>query len=166
VNYTIFHIGCLIYKDGDEVMRIGKDYIGVGCGAFILNENGELLLQKRNKEPEKGWWSIPGGRVEMFDTFKSTIKREVKEETDLDIEIVKTIGICDHIVDMVEEEKVHWVSPNFLCRVVSGKAKIMEPTKHAEMGWFSLNELPSMLTIPTKKALEDYEENDGEEEVL
>ena len=34
-------------------MVIGKDYIGVGCGAFILNEKGELLLQQRNKSPEK-----------------------------------------------------------------------------------------------------------------
>ena len=40
-------------------MQIGKDYIGVGCGAFILNENNELLMQRRNKEPEKGYWCIP-----------------------------------------------------------------------------------------------------------
>jgi len=40
-------------------MEIAKDYIGVGCGAFIINENSELLLHKRNKDPEKGFWSIP-----------------------------------------------------------------------------------------------------------
>ena len=44
-------------------MNPGKDYIGVGCGAFILNEKNELLLQQRNKEPEKGYWSIPGGKL-------------------------------------------------------------------------------------------------------
>ena len=35
-------------------MEISKDYIGVGCGAFILNEEGKLLMQLRNKAPEKG----------------------------------------------------------------------------------------------------------------
>lgn len=137
-------------------MQIGKDYIGVGCGAFILNENNELLLHKRNKDPERGYWSIPGGRVEMFETFENAVKREIKEETDLDIEVVKNIGICDHILERVEEEKVHWITPSYLCRVISGVAKIMEPTKHTEIGWFKLNELPDNLTIPTKKALEDY----------
>ena len=66
-------------------MQIGKDYIGVGCGAFILNENNELLLQQRNRTPEKGYWSIPGGRLDMFETFEQAVKREIKEETDLDV---------------------------------------------------------------------------------
>lgn len=46
-------------------MKPGKDYIGVGCGAVILNKNNEILLQLRNKAPEKEYWSIPGGKVEM-----------------------------------------------------------------------------------------------------
>ena len=62
-------------------MQIGKDYIGVGCGAFIINDQNELLLQQRNKSPEKEYWSIPGGKVEMFETFDQAVKREVKEET-------------------------------------------------------------------------------------
>lgn len=51
----------------------GKDYIGVGCGAFIVNEKNELLLQLRNKAPEKEYWSIPGGRVEPNLPEKITI---------------------------------------------------------------------------------------------
>lgn len=140
-------------------MKIGKDYIGVGCGAFILNDNNELLLHIRNKEPEKGYWSIPGGRLEMYETFEEAVKREIKEETDLDIEVIKINGICDHIVDIDGEEKVHWVTPSFLCKVVSGTAKIMEPEKHTEMDWFSLDTLPNKLTITTKKALNDYLKN-------
>ena len=66
-------------------MHIAKDYIGVGCGAFILNAQNELLLQQRNKAPEKGYWSIPGGKVEMFETFHEAVKREVKEETGVEI---------------------------------------------------------------------------------
>jgi len=69
-------------------MQIGKDYIGVGCGAFIINDQNELLLQQRNKSPEKEYWSIPGGKVEMFETFDQAVKREVKEETGVNIEVI------------------------------------------------------------------------------
>lgn len=140
-------------------MQIGKDYIGVGCGAFILNENKELLMQRRNKAPEKGYWCIPGGRVEMFETFENAVKREVKEETALDVEIVRMNGLCDHIV---EAEGVHWVTPSYLCKVVGGTAKIMEPTKHTEMKWFPLDKLPEDITITTKKALADYLKTEAE----
>ena len=134
-------------------MQIGKDYIGVGCGAFILNENNELLLQQRNKAPEKGYWSIPGGKVELFEKIEDAVKREIKEETDVDIEVIKLLGICDHIVD---NEQVHWVSPSYLCKIVAGNPRIIEPQKHSDMKWFSLDELPENLTITTHKAVIDY----------
>ena len=80
-------------------MEIGRDYIGVGVGAFIVNRNNEVLLQKRAVLPEKGYWSLIGGRLEMFETLEDAVIREVKEETDLDIEIIKLLGICDHIIE-------------------------------------------------------------------
>lgn len=134
-------------------MKIGKDYIGVGVGAFILNDNNELLLQKRAVPVEKGYWSIPGGRLEMFETLNQAVVRETKEETDLDIEVVSLMGICDHII---KAENAHWVATNYLCKIKSGEAKIMEPDKASDMKWFSLDGLPENLTITTKKALNDY----------
>ena len=107
-------------------MKIGKDYIGVGVGAFILNENNELLLLKRAVPAEKGCWSIPGGRLEMFETLEHAVIREIKEETNLDIEVINLMGICDHII---KAEDAHWVATNYLCKIKSGKAKIMEPDK-------------------------------------
>ena len=136
-------------------MKPGKDYIGVGCGAFILNEDGKVLLQKRNKEPEKGYWSIPGGKLEWMETFEEAVKREIKEECDIDIKIEKLLGICDHIV---KNENQHWVSPSFLCKITNGEPKIMEPTKHTDMKWFSLNELPEKLTITTQNAVRHYKD--------
>lgn len=137
-------------------MEISKDYIGVGCGGFILNDEGKLLMQLRNKAPEKGYWSIPGGKVEMFETFEDAVVREVKEETDLDVEIIKLNGLCNHITDMPGEGKSHWVTPSYLCKVVGGEAKIMEPKKHLDMKWFDLNDLPTNITLTTKKAVKDY----------
>ncbi len=140
-------------------MKQGKDFIGVGCGAFIVNEQNELLLQLRNKKPEKGCWCIPGGRLEMFETFEEAVKRETKEETGVDIEIVRLLGICNHII---KNEKSHWVSPSYLCRIVNGQPKIMEPTKHLDMKWFAIDKLPENITITTKEAVKNYK-NDKEE---
>lgn len=134
-------------------MKIGKDYIGVGVGAFILNENNELLLQKRAVPAEKDHWCIPGGRLEMFEKLEDAVIRETKEETDLDIEIVKLMGICDHII---ENEKAHWVATSYLCKIKNGTPKIMEPDKASDLKWFALDKLPDKLTITTKKALLDY----------
>ncbi len=134
-------------------MKPGKDYIGVGCGAFILNEEGKVLLQQRNKEPERGYWSIPGGKLEWMETFEDAVKREVKEECDVDIQVEKLLGICDHIV---KNENQHWVSPSFLCKITNGEPKIMEPTKHTDIKWFNLNELPEKLTITTQNAVKQY----------
>ena len=134
-------------------MVIGKDYIGVGCGAFILNENNELLLQQRKKSPEAGYWSIPGGRLEMFETFEEAVKREIKEEVGVDIQVIDELGICDHII---KSEQKHWVSPSFLCKIIKGKPTIMEPDEHADLKWFSLEELPENITITTQNAIKNY----------
>ena len=134
-------------------MEIAKDYIGVGVGAFILNDNNELLLQKRAVPAEKDHWCIPGGRLEMFETLENAVIREAKEETDLDIEVIKLMGVCDHII---QEENAHWVATSYLCKIKSREPKIMEPDKASDMRWFSLDNLPDKLTITTKKALQDY----------
>lgn len=134
-------------------MKIGKDYIGVGVGAFILNENNELLLQKRAVPAEKHHWCIPGGRLEMFEKLEAAVIRETKEETDLDIEIIRLMGVCDHII---KDENSHWVATSYLCKIKSGTPKIMEPDKASDLRWFNLENLPDKLTITTKKALEDY----------
>lgn len=138
---------------GKNIMIQGKDYIGVGCGAFIVNENNEVLLQLRNKAPEKEYWSIPGGRVELFEKMEEAVKREVKEETGVEIEIIDLLGICNHIV---ESENVHWMSPSFLCRIIKGVPEIKEPTKHLDLKWFKMDNLPEKLTITTKVAVDNY----------
>ena len=132
----------------------GKDYIGVGCGAVILNEKNELLLQLRNKAPEKEYWSIPGGKLELFETFEEAVKREVKEEIGVDVRVVDLLGICDHII---KNEEKHWVSPSFLCKIVAGEPQIMEPAKHLDMQWFSLDHLPDKITITTQEAVKNYQ---------
>lgn len=48
------------------------------------------------------------------------------------------------------------IATSYLCKIKNGEPKIMEPDKASDMKWFSLDKLPDKLTITTKKALEDY----------
>lgn len=134
-------------------MKIGKDYIGVGVGAVIINNNNEILLLLRTKEPEAGYWTIPGGTVEFFETIESAIIREVEEELNINVNILELLCVTNHIVT---NEGLHWVAPAFLVKVVGGIPTNMEPDKHLEMKWFSVNNLPKNVTITTSKALEAF----------
>lgn len=131
-------------------MKKGVDYIGVGVGAAIFDEDGKLLITKRGEKArnERGKWEIPGGSVEFGETFEQAVKREVMEELGIEVEILDLLGICDHIIP---DEHQHWVAPTFLCRISKGEPKILEPEKCAEIGWFRLNEAGKLpLSIVTK----------------
>lgn len=132
-------------------MEIGKDYIGVGVGAVILNEKFEILLLKRKKNPEVGKWSIPGGKIDMMESAEDAIMREVKEELGVDVKVKMLLGFTSHII---KEENEHWVAPAYLVRIVEGSPENLEPDKHDEIKWFCINDLPENVTITTEKSLE------------
>lgn len=120
-------------------MKKGVDYIGVGVGAVIINDEGKILLSLRGSaaQNERGKWEIPGGAVEYGETFELALKREVKEEIDVEIEVVSLLQVFDHILP---EEHQHWVSPTYLCRIVNGTPKIMEKEKCEKLDWFTIDE--------------------------
>ena len=63
--------------------------------AAVMVRDGKLLLIKRGVEPSKGKWSVPGGRVEWGETLIEAVKREVCEETGLEIEVGPLAGVYD-----------------------------------------------------------------------
>ncbi len=137
------------------LMKAGKDYIGVGCGAFIVNEKNEVLLIRRGPQSKNrvGQWSIPGGAVDFGETFRSALTREIKEELAIDIEILDHLCLVD---DILPVENQHWITPQFLARIVSGEPKIMEPEKCDGLAWFRLDALPEPLTFMTVQAKEAF----------
>jgi mutator protein MutT len=134
-------------------MKPGKDFIGVGCGAIIINDMDEVLLIKRSQGlvMEPGTWSRPGGRVEFGEKVEEAVRREIKEEIGIDVEVVRFLEITQTI-----EDGKHWISLGFLARHVSGTPRNMEPGKHDEMRWFPLSKLPENLNSYTRNAINVY----------
>ena len=120
-------------------MKKGVDYIGVGVGVALFNDEGKMLITKRGQKAQndRGKWEIPGGAVEYGETLEDAAVREIKEENDVDIEVVELLGIYNHLL---KEEGQHWVAPTFVCRHVGGEPKIMEPDKCEAVGWYSVDE--------------------------
>jgi len=88
----------------------------------LIRKGDEYLLIKRASEPDKGLWSVPGGMVEVGEKVEEAAIREAKEETGLEIEIVKDLGAVDKIVrDDVGKIKYHFIIIDYLAEPVSGE---------------------------------------------
>ncbi len=142
-------------------MKKGIDYIGVGSGAIIFNEDGKVFLAKRGPKArnESGKWDFPGGSVEFGEKCEEAIKREIREEYDFDIEVLELLEVVNHII---LDENQHWVSPSYVAKKIKGEPKIMEPEKCTEIKWVDLSEInPDELTMPSKSNYLKFKEKHG-----
>lgn len=135
-------------------MKPGIDYIGVGVGALIFNEEGKFFMTLRGPQAknERGKWEIPGGAVDFNETLEHAIVREVFEECGITIKVKGLLQVCSHII---ADEKQHWVSPTYICEIVEGEPTIKEPEKCSAMGWFTIEEAEKLpLSIATQNDVE------------
>ena len=111
----------------------------VGIGAVIVKDN-KVLLIKRAGEPGRGLWSIPGGLVELGEKIKDAVRREVKEETGLEVKVNEIADVTE-IITRDEEGKVkyHFVIVDFFAEVLRGELK---PSSDAlEAKWVEFEDL-------------------------
>ena len=121
----------------------------VGCGAVIL-DGDSILLMRRLTEPEAGCWGLAGGKVDPFETVPAAMRREVGEELGLVVRRETLLCVVDQI-DRASNE--HWVAPVYLIEAFEGSPAVQEPAKHAALGWFPLNAIPTPATIATTTAV-------------
>jgi mutator protein MutT len=136
-------------------VKRGIDYIGVGVGAIIVDNQGRLFLARRGSKAknESGLWEFPGGSVEFGETMAAALSREMREEFGIEVTVGKLLDVVDHIL---KAEGQHWISPTFLCTIASGEPHILEPEKCAEIGWFHPDAVPQELTQITRENLAHY----------
>jgi 8-oxo-dGTP diphosphatase len=95
----------------------------VGLGIIIVNDKGEILVGKR-KGGHAQKYSIPGGHLDLGETFEAGAIREVKEETNLDIERPKVIAVSNNLETFRSEGK-HYISVFLLAESFSGDLKLV-----------------------------------------
>ena len=111
----------------------------LAVGAVVVNDR-KLLMIRRAKDPGKGLWSIPGGRVEKGEYLSQALQREVKEETNLDIEVKELLGILE-----VPGEP-HYVILDHVAAVTGGDARPADDVDAVE--WVELDEIDQRECTP------------------
>jgi ADP-ribose pyrophosphatase YjhB (NUDIX family) len=94
----------------------------VGVGGVVIDRDRALLI-RRGKEPLKGEWSIPGGMLELGEELAAGVRRELKEETGLEVEPLECILVFDRIMRKGERVKYHYVIVDYLCRKKRGRLR-------------------------------------------
>ena len=113
-----------------------------GVSAIIITPQG-LLLQRR---ADNGLWGLPGGGVEPGESVTEAVVRETLEETGLDVEPLRLVGVYSapalgQVVTYPDGNVVHYVSSSFECRVLGGTLACSHES--LELGWFPPRELPA-----------------------
>jgi len=122
--------------------------------AIIKFPNNKILLVKRGTVVFKGYWALPGGRVDARETEEEAVVREVKEETGLDIEILRKIGEYREkgFQDGIDYD---YYPACFLVKETGGKIK-RQVTEIEEIKLFDLKEIPEKLAFEHSSMIKDY----------
>jgi len=115
--------------------------ITLAVGAIVVRD-GHLLMVRRAQEPARGLWSVPGGRVERAEYLSDALRREVREETGLEIDVGELAGFFEVI-----SEDDHYVIMDFLS-TYSGADKPQPGDDVDRVRWVPLEEIPSLDCTP------------------
>jgi ADP-ribose pyrophosphatase YjhB (NUDIX family) len=98
----------------------------VGVGGVVISD-GRALLIRRGSEPLKGEWSIPGGTLELGETLVEGVRRELREETGLEVRVLELIEVFERIFPDPEDTAgrvgrplYHFVIVDYLCEALGG----------------------------------------------
>ncbi len=121
------------------VNRLYPEQPLVGIGAVIVC-NGRILLEKRKGEPGRGKWSIPGGIVELGESAEQTVIREVKEETNLEVEKPKLVDVVNSLtLDEHGKVKYHFIIVDYFVKIKGGALEAADDA--AELKWITFGEV-------------------------
>lgn len=95
----------------------------------VVVVDGALLLLKRKNSPAKGEWWLPGGRIHRGESFEETVRREVKEETGLEVRSQRLIGVYSRVFP-----ERHDITIAFICECKKGKVALND--EHCEYAFF------------------------------
>jgi 8-oxo-dGTP diphosphatase len=111
----------------------------MAVGAIVLKSDAVLLVC-RGQEPQRGLWSVPGGGLELGESVRDGVVREVSEEASLDVRVVELVEVFERIArDAVGAVEFHYVVLDYLCEVTGGE--LIAGDDASEVAWVSIDEL-------------------------
>jgi 8-oxo-dGTP diphosphatase len=125
--------------------REGIPVVGVGVAVI---DAGSILLVKRGREPGKGLWAVPGGKVRPGETLRDAARREALEETGIEVEVGEVVWVGEHI-----DSEHHVVLIDFSGRPIGGDLRAADDADDAR--WVDLDEAENYPLTPTMYELMD-----------
>lgn len=141
----------LICGGGESAMRT-REYPErpiVGVGGVVIADGRALLIRRANP-PLEGQWSIPGGTLEVGETILEGVKRELAEETGVEVRVLEMIEVFERISrdpEDVRRTRYHFVILDYLCEPVSGEARAASDV--TDVAWCKEAELERYGLTPT-----------------
>lgn len=124
----------------------------VGSALLVRDEANRILLGQRNKDPQRGAWVIPGGKIHAFESIAQAAAREIEEETGLKVEVLSQFGVYE-IINPPSEHRIVIYSWG---KVVGGPLQPRASDDLSEVKLFSLRELGEVPTTPlVRRVLQD-----------
>lgn len=120
--------------------------------SIILEKEGKILLLQRSQEPFRNYWVLPGGYVEYDEEPKSTIKRETKEETGLEITVGNIMSV--YLID--NDPRGNSIDITYQGAIIGGELKLKE---HRQYRFFSQSELPNLIAYKHREVINDWFKN-------
>lgn len=117
-----------------------------GVGAIVLRQD-EVLLVRRGRAPQKGLWSVPGGALELGETLEQGVRREVLEETGLEVRVIQFAEALERILtDDSGAVQYHYVLLDYLCEPLGGVLAAGDDA--AEAAWVNRTGLSQLSLTP------------------
>lgn len=114
----------------------------VGSALLVRNEANQILLGRRNKDPQRGSWVIPGGKIHAFESIAEAAARELREETGLVVEV----GDRFNVYEIINPPNEHRIVIYSWAKVVGGEAKASDDL--SELKFFELKDLGDVPVTP------------------
>jgi len=132
---------------------VRKKYPEPTVGALIFNQKGKIFLMKSYKWRNK--YVMPGGHIELGESISQALKREIKEETNLEIFDVKFLCLHEFIFDKAFFKKRHFLFLDFVCKTNSSEVKLN--SEGQEYVWVSPRKALELPVEPyTKRTIKKY----------
>lgn len=137
----------------------------VSIDLIVRNDQGEVLLGKRNNRPARGYWFVPGGRIRKSERSRDALARIAQEELGIGAVDGKLLGVFDHLYEdnvfSIPGLGTHYVALGYQLDI-SNAVAIVQDSQHAELKWWTVDSLLSSDEVhPNTKLYFANDSNNG-----